>query len=242
LSDTVSIARIDQNHTEQAQGTVIVIDVIRAFSVASYAFAGGARAMWLVRTPEEALTLRQRDTSALLGGEVGGRLIPGFDFNNSPSQMAQRDVRGKLLIQRTGAGTQGAVAVASQATLILLCALTNAWATATYAQRSAMTLQQPITLFPTAHTTDSYQRNEDIVCADYLEELLRAQHDAKALLDQGMQQIRLTRFQPWLANDPDFPSEDIEAVLAPDRFDFVMVGTRKEWQGITYVEVQRVEL
>ncbi len=92
----------------EARGVVIVIDVIRAFTVAAYAFAGGAARLWLVSAVDEAFALREREPGALLAGEVGGRLIPGFDFNNSPSLMAATEVHGRLLIQRTGAGTQGA--------------------------------------------------------------------------------------------------------------------------------------
>src|SRR5579871_4406367 len=81
-------------HAHEARGVVIVIDVIRAFSVAAYAFAGGAREMLLVRTVEEAFALRERFPNALLIGEVEGRLIPVFDLNNSPAAMSAADVRG----------------------------------------------------------------------------------------------------------------------------------------------------
>src|ERR1017187_8202309 len=130
----MEIHRISHSHASEACGVVVVIDVIRAFSVAAYAFAGGADSLWLVRTVEEARTLHERDPQALLIGEVGGRLIEGFDFNNSPSHMAAADVRGRLLIQRTGAGTRGAVAVA-KATHLLLCSLTNAQATSACARK-----------------------------------------------------------------------------------------------------------
>src|SRR5260370_32736506 len=142
------IDRVDRASAQQARGIVIVIDVIRAFSVAGYAFAGGARSIWLVRTIEEAQTLRTREPAALLAGEVGGRLIPGFDFNNSPALMARADIHNRQLIQRTGAGTQGAVN-ASNATYTLLCALTNAKATATYARMLAKETGASITLLPT---------------------------------------------------------------------------------------------
>src|SRR5438876_12136476 len=132
----MEISRVTHSEAEEARGVVIVIDVIRAFSVAAYAFAGGAQALWLVRTVEEAFGLRERNPEALLIGEVGGRLIPGFDLNNSPALMITSDVRGRILVQRTGAGTQGALAVAN-ATHILLSSLVNARATATYARRLA---------------------------------------------------------------------------------------------------------
>src|SRR2546428_13849067 len=125
----MKISRVTPLQAAQAHGVVIVIDVVRAFTVAAYAFAGGASRLWLVHTVEEALALREREPGALLAGEVGGRLISGFDFNNSPALMSVADVCGRLLIQRTGAGTQGAVR-AINATHILVCSLANAQATA----------------------------------------------------------------------------------------------------------------
>ncbi|HLY31636.1 MAG TPA: 2-phosphosulfolactate phosphatase, partial [Ktedonobacterales bacterium] len=140
----LEIVRSHGAHAREARGVAIVIDVIRAFSVAAYAFAGGAEAIWLVRTVEEAVALREYaltegidgrplEHPPLLAGEIGGRLIPGFDLNNSPSRMMQTDVRGRLIIQRTGAGTQGA-ANALHAERLLMCSLVNAQATASYAR------------------------------------------------------------------------------------------------------------
>jgi hypothetical protein len=44
----IEIGWANRDSAAQARG-VVVIDVIRAFSVAAYAFAGGARGLWLVR-------------------------------------------------------------------------------------------------------------------------------------------------------------------------------------------------
>src|SRR5438067_3028958 len=101
----MEISRVTPLQAAQAHGVVIVIDVIRAFTVAAYAFAGGAHRLLLVRTVEEAHALRTRFPEALLVGEIGGRLISGFDLNNSPSLVAATNVSGRILIQRTGAGT-----------------------------------------------------------------------------------------------------------------------------------------
>src|SRR5712692_2494679 len=141
----LEIRRVNLQEAALAQGVVIVIDVIRAFSVAAYAFSGGARRLWLVRSIEDAFALREREPHALLAGEVGGRLIPGFDFNNSPSLMAAADVDGRLLIQCTGAGTQGAVN-AVNASHILLCSLVNTQSTALYALKLADTTGGIVTL------------------------------------------------------------------------------------------------
>jgi len=238
----MQIQRVHLIDAARARGVVIVIDVIRAFSVAAYAFAGGARGLWLVRTVEEALALRQREPDALLAGEVGGRLITGFDFNNSPARMAEADVRGQLLIQRTGAGTQGAVG-AVNATHLLPCSLVNARATAAYARRLAETTDGLVTLLPT-EPADGLEasRMEDTLCADYLEALLRERADAPQALADGIAELRASgRFAIFETGHPDFPFEDIAVVLAADRFAFAMVGVRAQWKDIPYIEVRRVD-
>src|SRR5260370_15203182 len=111
----LEIYRVGRYEAAEARGVVIVIDVIRAFSVAAYALAGGAQALWLVRTVEEAFALRERNPGVLLIGEVGGGLIPRVDLHNSPALMTASDPRGRILVPRTGAGTQGALALAQAA-------------------------------------------------------------------------------------------------------------------------------
>jgi 2-phosphosulfolactate phosphatase len=236
----IKILRVDRTTASQARGVVIVIDVIRAFTVAGYAFAGGAAGLWLVRTIEEARALRTREPQALLAGEEQGRLIKGFDSNNSPARMATANVRGRLIIQRTGAGTQGAV-LAAHANHLLLCALTNARATAIYARTLAASADGVITLLPTGSAEDFAYGNEDTLCADYIEALLLGRDDTLDILDKGIEQLHASsRFELWEQGDKDFPFADIAAVLDVDRFNFAMVGTHKEWQGITYVDVQPV--
>lgn len=240
----MDIQRVHRVRAAEARGVAIVIDVIRAFSVAAYAFGGGASAIWLVRTVEEAFALREREPAALLSGEVGGRLIPGFDFDNSPSRMAVANVRGRLLIQRTGAGTQGAVNAAN-ATHLLCCGLVNARATATYARDLAARGSGIITLVPTAAPTEENDipAIEDDVCADYLEALLRDRPDAPDVLASGIARLReISRLSVFERGWPDFPPEDVPAFLATDRFPFAMLGTRERWRTIEYVSLRRIDV
>ncbi len=237
---TPPLCRVYRGEAEQAEGIVIVIDVIRAFTVAAYAFAGGAAGLWLVRTVEEALALRERDPNALLAGEINGRLIPGFDLNNSPHNMAQAEIRGRRIIQRTGAGTQGALA-ACNATHLLVCSLTNARATAHYAAQLSQSSGLPITFHPTESNDGGITRNEDDYCADYIEAMLNDSETAMDLLrDRITRLYEADRFRHWgPGKDEDFPEGDLEKILAVDRFDFAMVGTRREYQGVMYVEVEK---
>jgi 2-phosphosulfolactate phosphatase len=239
----MEIVKIRRDEAASARGIVVVIDVIRAFSVAGYAFAGKAKGIWLVRTVEEAMALRELDPSALLMGEVGGRLIPGFDLNNSPTLIAATDLEGRQLIQRTGAGTQGAVGAAG-ATHTLLCALTNAQATADYARSLAAASGEPVTLLATGTTSGEGRYEEDDICADFVAALLQNRRDeAQDILARGVAHLEaINRFAEWKQGSSDFPLGDIDAVLSVNRFDFAISGTFKEWQGITYVDAQRVNL
>lgn len=233
----MNIHRTYMANAAEAAGVVIVIDVIRAFSVAAYAFAGGARALWLVRTTEDAFALHQEAPGALLAGEIGGRIIPGFDLNNSPATMAQTDVRGRLIIQRTGAGTQGALAAAN-AQHLLVGSLVNARATAALARLLAEREGLPITLFPT-DARAGIERFEDDICADYLEALLRNDSGGIEALQRDIQRLRTCgRLDQFQSGDTDFPPEDIPAVMAVDRFDFAMIGTRRERTEVRYVDVR----
>jgi 2-phosphosulfolactate phosphatase len=238
----MEIRRINHDTAAEGHGVVVVIDVIRAFSVAAYAFAGGASELWLVRQVEEALTLREREPQALLAGEVNGRQIPGFDFSNSPAEMAQAQVKGRLIIQRTGAGTRGAVS-AVNAKQLLVCSLVNARATAAYADRLAGESGEVISLYPTATIPDEDGlANEDDFCADYIAALLLQSPDADSVLASQIELLRQAgRFEFFMRGYPDCPAEDVPAVLDVNRFAFAMSGTRHLWRGIDYVRIRRVD-
>jgi 2-phosphosulfolactate phosphatase len=93
----------------EATGIVVVIDVLRAFSTAAYAFATGVEDITLVSTIEKALEWKDKIPQSFTMGEVDGLPIPGFDFRNSPPQFDGINLSGKHLVQRTTSGTQGVV-------------------------------------------------------------------------------------------------------------------------------------
>src|SRR5690606_3065982 len=59
------------------EGATVVIDVIRAFTTAHYAFVGGAREIFLVATADAALSLKAKNPSLLLAGEIDALPIDG---------------------------------------------------------------------------------------------------------------------------------------------------------------------
>jgi len=113
----------------RAMGTVAVIDVFRAFTTAAVALANDASSIVMVRTVEEALASREAGIGQICMGEVRGRAPEGFDFGNSPFEVSTVDFRGKTIIQRTSAGTQGIVEAASRAERLYAASLVTAEAT-----------------------------------------------------------------------------------------------------------------
>ncbi len=87
----------------QATGTVVVIDVIRAFTTAAFAFAAGAKSIEIVGASDEAFLLRDKDSKIRLMGEENGIKIRGFDYGNSPAEFLNQDLSGMELVQRTSA-------------------------------------------------------------------------------------------------------------------------------------------
>ena len=65
--------------------------MIRAFTVAHYAFLQGASSIYLAETVEQAFQISEKQQELLLAGEVGGLPIQGFDLDNSPY-----DIKGKV--------------------------------------------------------------------------------------------------------------------------------------------------
>lgn len=58
-----------RNECFKAKGLCVVIDVLRAFTTAAYAFAAGAKEIVLVSTAEEAFRMHEEDNSLILMGE-----------------------------------------------------------------------------------------------------------------------------------------------------------------------------
>ena len=217
---------------ERAGGVVVVIDVLRAFSTAAYAFAAGARDISLVSTVAEALALRERSPGLRLMGEADGLRIPGFDFSNSPAEVTAADLRGLSLVQRTSAGTQGVVR-SRLAVQILAASFCNARATVNYLGRLApeevtfvITGLRPGLIRPGGPGSWG---DEDAACAEYLEALLSGETP-----DPGPYLERVIQSAPGeLFTDParpEFAAADLDLCLALDRFDLAMPVYREDGQ------------
>jgi len=199
-----------------ADDVAVVIDVLRAFSTAAYALAAGAERIWLVSGVEEALALRAQTPGALAMGEVGGIKAAGFDLGNSPHALRRHDLRGRTLIHRSSAGTQGVVRAAGARALFgasFVCAAATA--------RAVLALNpHRVTLVVTGRRPDN-TGDEDLACAEYLSGLLRGETmDPEPYLRRVYQSQNAALFSD--PANPDFPPEDLDLCAQLDRFDFAL--------------------
>jgi len=210
---------LEDCHT--ATGVVIVIDVLRAFSTAAYAFSRGAKEILLVSGVEEALALKLQTPNSKVMGEVGGLPPAGFDFGNSPTHISVEDLSGVTLIQRTGAGTQGAVR-SNNAQVMLASSFVVAEATVHFVNR----INVPEVTFVV--TGKSQERgDEDLACAEYLEERLKGNRPETKLYIQRVFNSR-DAVQHLDPRETSFPLSDLEYCTDIDRFDFAMPITRED--------------
>ncbi len=201
-----------------ATGIVLVIDVLRAFSTAAYAFSRGAKEIRLVSEVDEALALKEQTPNSKVMGEVGGLPPEGFDFGNSPTRILEQDLTGITLIQRTGAGTQGAVR-SKNAEIMLAVSFVVARATMEYVLRL-----QPDEI--TFVITGGADNAEDLACAEFLQKQFLGQAVDTSNYIHRVISSR-DAFQ-HMDDHPQFPRSDLDYCTRINAFDFAMPIMRKE--------------
>ncbi|MCB2202869.1 2-phosphosulfolactate phosphatase [bacterium] len=199
-----------------AEGTVVVIDVLRAFTTAAFAFAGGARQIFPVGGVDEALALHAELGDALIMGEVDGFKPKGFDFGNSPAALMEEDLSGRIMIQRTSAGTQG-LNRATKADHLLAASFVVAGATTRYLRN----LNPDLISFVITGTHKGRDGDEDRACADYLAALIQGENPSPETYLNRVGTSTVGRdFQ--FGEVAYILQQDFDLGLDLDRFDFAM--------------------
>ena len=160
-----------------ATGTVVIIDVFRAFTAAAVAFSRGARRIVMVADLGHALALRAAGVGDYCIGERRGAKPPGFDFGNSPAELSCATLDGKILIQTTTNGTAG-INAAARAERIYAGAFVSAEATVRAIQRAA----PPIVTLVAMGREGITRADEDELCALYLRSRLEGRTPDTAAL------------------------------------------------------------
>lgn len=154
------------HHIDQISPSAItvVIDVLRAFSVASTAFQQGVSELRLIRTVEEAIAYKDKHMDTVLVGEVNGYFIPGFDFSNSPKLLKAADINNKSMVLRTTNGVESTLNVCDRGRT-LVAGFVNANSTAEYLREQ---MQEGGVDEINLLATDRRKSDEDLACADFI--------------------------------------------------------------------------
>jgi 2-phosphosulfolactate phosphatase len=198
----------------EAPSVAVVVDVMRAFTVAAWVFAQGAERIVLAESLDEALALKARhpDWVTLKDGPPA----PGFDTVNSPGLLRSIDLGGRTVVQKTTAGTVGALAV-KDASLVLCAGFVVAEATAQVLRtRDSDTVTFVV-------TGEDGRADEDLACAQYIaRRATEAETDAADFLRRAADSRAATELAEGIRQGvhPD----DVQLCLEVDRFPFAMVA------------------
>ncbi|MEV7293477.1 2-phosphosulfolactate phosphatase [Streptomyces microflavus] len=196
----------------------VVVDVMRAFTVAAWAFARGAEKIVLAESLDDALALTARHPEwvALKDGPPA----PGFALVNSPGLLRSAGLGGRTVVQKTTAGTVGALAV-KDASLVLCAGFVVAEATAQVLRARG---SGSVTFVVTG---EDGRADEDLACAQYIAgRATGAGTDAAGFLRRAAASRAATELAEGVRQGvhPD----DIALCLEVDRFPFAMVAALED--------------
>lgn len=226
----IEVRTVDLDGAEPDEA-VVVIDVLRAFTVEPWLFARGATRVLTVASRSAAVELR--DTSlpgALLAGEQGGAPVPGFDLGNSPSEVTELDLAGTTVVHRTSAGTQGLARTVGSG-LVLAASFVTAGATAA----TLLAAGPSRVTFVITGASLGRDGDEDLAAAELIAARLRGDDP-----DPAPYLARVPRSDAGRLFAPDGPEwappADLELACEVDRFDHALAAVAAD--GLPAVEVR----
>lgn len=217
---------------KQAKGLTVIIDVFRAMTVEAYLAKNNAAKIIPVSSVDFSFEYRKNNPQAILCGERDGKIVEGFDYGNSPSQIENVDFTGKTVIHTTSAGTQG-IANAVNADEIIGGSLVTAKAIAKYIKHKN---PQNVSLVCMGLAGQS-PTDEDTLCAEYIKSLI----EESPLIDMEMriETIKHTDgakfFDQNLQNV--FPERDFHLCTQYGSFDFFLRLKKDEQSEMGYMEI-----
>jgi 2-phosphosulfolactate phosphatase len=198
----------------------VVIDVIRAFTFAHYAFVKGVEEILLAETIHSAFQMKERHPEYVLAGEKNGLYIVGFDLDNSPMCLLETELAGKTLVQKTTNGVKAALN-SLNARHVFVTGFSNARTTAEHIKKTYGT-DQKIQIIASHPTGD-----EDLACAEYMKDIIE-NRDCRLAGKTASRIKRSEAAQKFFDdNRPEFKSGDIELCLKELDFDFLMKVKQK---------------
>jgi 2-phosphosulfolactate phosphatase len=205
----------------EVPSVAVVVDVMRAFTVAAWAFDRGAEKVVLAGSLDEALTLKagHPDWVTLKDGPPA----PGFDTVNSPALLRSMDLTGRTVVQKTTNGTVG-VHAAEGASLLVCASFVVAEATARLLRARG---GDGVTFVITG---DHGRAEEDLSCAQYIAgRAAGAQTSAAEFVRRAAESRAAADLADGVRRGiAGVHADDVALCLEADRFPFAMVATRED--------------
>ncbi|MBP7074716.1 MAG: 2-phosphosulfolactate phosphatase [Rhabdochlamydiaceae bacterium] len=201
---------------------VVVIDVFRAFTTASYVLDRQPLTYMLAlrQTVVDELATRHMH-SLVIGKPEKGTNSHIYHIPNSPTRVLEAEVKDRNIIHRTEAGAKG-ILQAQEATIILAASFVNASATVRYIKALK---DYDVTIVPMGHE-GSTPSLEDDICSDYITALINNQ---KRDLAHYIPQLKEGSGKYFFSTDQwQYPHEDFDRCLEVDRFNFAIQATIHE--------------
>ncbi|RAV99475.1 2-phosphosulfolactate phosphatase [Pseudochryseolinea flava] len=202
--------------------TVVVVDIFRATSCMTTAFAHGIGSITPFAKLEECLAMKSK--GYFTSGERDGKKVDGFDLGNSPFEYMAEELKGKHIAFTTTNGTQ-AIAKSIGAREIVVGSFLNLSAVVNYLRQS------PNNILVVCAGWKGKVNLEDTLFAGAIVELLKdiympecdaptaaqhlynqAKHDMVDFLKDSSHVQRLAKLNIY---------KDIEFCLTPDQYDVV---------------------
>ncbi|MFB8239738.1 2-phosphosulfolactate phosphatase [Kitasatospora purpeofusca] len=202
----------------EVPAVAVVVDVMRAFTVAAWAFERGAEKIVLAGSLDEALALKARRPGWVALKD--GAAAPGFDAVNSPGLLRGVDLGGRTVVQKTTAGTVGALAV-KDAPLVLCAGFVVAGATARLLRdRGCGSVTYVV-------TGEDGRAEEDLACAQYIAGRAAGERtDADAYLRRAAGSRAAAELAQGVREGAH--PDDVALCLELDRFSFAVVAAQED--------------
>ena len=204
--------------------TVVVVDILRATSCMTTAFAHGIASITPFAKMEDCLAMKAK--GYFTAGERDGKKVDGFDFGNSPFEYMDEKLKGQKIAFTTTNGTQ-AIAKSAGAREIIIGSFLNLSAIVNYLS------QTPNNILVVCAGWKGKVNLEDTLFAGAVVELLKdqfqpecdapvaaqhlynqAKHDLVDYLEDSSHVRRLAKLNIF---------KDIEYCLTPDQYSVVPV-------------------
>ncbi|MDC7225930.1 MAG: 2-phosphosulfolactate phosphatase [Spirochaetales bacterium] len=221
----INIIAPDSN-TEKIEGFTIVVDVFRAFSTAYYIQEKNPLKYILSESIEHSWQLKNANKNSILIGEREGYKIEGFNFGNSPTEIAGSDFSRNVVIHTTTNGTRGVLAQPVD-NEVVVGSFVNLQALLNHIYDNKI---QTVNIYCTA-PKDTLYGEEDWVFADYLKARLTGENSS---FEDVIVKLRNGTGRGFV-EETFAPYTDFLMCMDINRFDFIL--RRKLINGLILLEV-----